>query len=206
MQTTYHNKFNNYSPAHIEQYIEDLLKDEKDAMLSICHALLELKERGLTHYLFEHKYLRYFELIATGQTTINFVSIVEGNKAKIMKLAGYPHELLEDIALGREFDIALVKDNDIVETRKRMTSMSLAELNRVFVGDGKLSTVNEQKSKLREELALRQARAKVMKPVPANLSSRLVARNGAVYLKNERLTVEELIAPLSILGYKLQRV
>ena len=153
------NRYNNMRDEQIIAMIEDCIQSGLSSQQDICEHLAEMARRRVPHRLHTHPLYKWYQEVADGKLLMGVVALYHGKRDKpyLNRLVGRSLDMQKAILAERDIDVAQLdrKTQKIVDVRKPVIRLSLADFQRVFPLGKPPATLKEQREALEAELASR---------------------------------------------------
>ena len=151
------NRYNNMRDEQIIALIEDCIQSGLSSQQDICEHLAEMARRRVRHKLHKHPLYKWYAQVADGNLLMGVVALYSGRKQYLDRLVGRSLDMQKAILAERDIDVAQLdrKTQKIVDVRKPVICLSLADFQRVFPLGKPPATLKEQREALEAELASR---------------------------------------------------
>ena len=153
------NRYNNMRDEQIIALIEDCIQSGLSSQQDICEHLAEMARRRIRHRLHTHPLYKWYQEVADGKLLMGVVALYHGKRDKpyLNRLVGRSLDMQKAILAERDIDVAQLdrKTQKIVDVRKPVIRLSLADFQRVFPLGKPPATLKEQREALEAELASR---------------------------------------------------
>ena len=167
-------KFNNMSTEQLLHLIAEYRLTAETNFKEICLALVEVKRRAEPHNLFRDKLFRWYAEVAAEKLHPGIVFHWDGNRQKMECFIGRPLERQLAVLQGREIGIVEEVNGEMLESRKKIISMSPKELRRVFPKGEDIRTFDEQREILQAEIAARVPKTETVPEVKGDVAARVL--------------------------------
>ena len=195
------NRYNNMRDEQIIALIEDCIQSGLSSQQDICEHLAEMARRDRRHRLHNHRLYKWYKEVADGRLSMGVVAMFEGDKRYLDRLVGRSLEMQKSIVAERDTDLAQFdrKTRTIVDVRKPVIKLSLADFRRVFPLGKPPATLKEQREALEAEMASR--------PVTSTTHGPIVkadATLGILKVGNTSVPFSAIRAALAEIGMTIQ--
>lgn len=146
------NNFHNRSNEQLIAEIESIKEDGLAAFSATCERLTELSRRNYRHPLHRHNLYRHHAAVTAQRLHPAIVILFDGGARHMDCFIGRPEDVQKTVAVGREFDVAIISKGEIAERKISASRMNLKTLELLFPAGKSPRTLTEQKAILQAEL------------------------------------------------------